>query len=62
LIITFLYCDNEKKKQDEKGFLGPITHFLIRLVNSEGNWIEGIEEKEMKLLIADREWNILDLI
>jgi len=38
----------------------PNWSFLIRLVDSEGNWIEGIEEKEMKLLVADNQWNILD--
>jgi len=38
-----------------------INYFLIRLVDTEGNWIKGIEEKEMKLLVADSQFNILDL-
>jgi len=59
LVTALLSCDNEEKKQDNNsGELGPIASFFIRLVDTEGNWIEDVEEKEMKLLVADSNWNI----
>jgi len=61
IITSFLSCDNEEKKQNHtNGMLGPITFFSIRLVDVQGNWIEGIEEKEMELLVADSNWKTLD--
>jgi len=69
IITSFIACNSDSGKTlpvitddnpNLNGELGPITGFLIRLVDSEGNWIEGIEEKEMKLLVADSDWNILN--
>jgi len=38
----------------------PTWSFVIRLVNTQGDWIDEIEKKELKLLVADNHWNILD--
>jgi len=40
--------------------VSPILNFSIRLVDKEGNWIEGIEEKELQIFVADSNWNILE--
>jgi len=58
LLILTTACGNDKNEFNN-GQLAPILGFSVRLVDSEGNWIEGIEEKEMKLLVADSDWNIL---
>jgi len=34
--------------------------FFISLVDQTKNWIEDIDQKELKLFVADSEWNILD--
>jgi len=67
IITAFITCnsDNTSAKTDDatnqnNGMLGPISSLFIRLVDKEGNWIEGIEEKEMKLFVADSYWNILE--
>jgi len=59
IIASFITCSDHNEKNDEKSMLGPIPTFLIRLVDTQGNWIEGIEEKEMQLFVADSNWNIL---
>jgi|GEM_PF-752573 len=66
MITAFITCnsDNTLARTDDttnqNGMLGPISNLFIRLVDKEGNWIEGIEEKEMKLFVADSYWNILE--
>jgi len=67
-VCFFIACNSDNGKVPTKtddnpnlsGVLGPILHFYIRLVDTQGNWINGIEEKQMKLLVADSNWNILD--
>jgi len=56
-LLMVCCSDNE---ETNNSMLGPIDSFLIRLIDTDGNWIEGIEEKEMKLVVADSNWNILD--
>jgi len=61
IMMCFVACDNAKDEYVPTCCqLGPIANFHIRLVDTQGNWIVGIEEKEMKLLVADSEWNILE--
>jgi len=68
IITSFIVCNNDGEKtpieiDDESfinGVLGPVVSFFIRLVDSEGNWIDRIEEKELKLFVADSNWNILE--
>jgi len=68
IVTSFITCNSDNGKTSTKtdddtnlnGMLGPIADFFIRLVDREGNWIKGIEEKEMQLLVADSNWNILE--
>jgi len=61
LLILITACDNSKDNDiNSNGMLAPIGHFCIRLVDTKGNWIESVEEKEMQLLVADSNWNPLD--
>jgi len=58
IIASFTTCCDDIETNN--GMLGPIRDLSIRLVDTEGNWIEGIEEKEMQLFVADSNWNILE--
>jgi len=60
LYITVCSCDNKDYYERKGPVHPPINSFFIRLVDKEGNWIEGIEEKEMQLFVTDSNWNILD--
>jgi len=68
IITSFIACNNDSEKKTIKidnepvlgGELGPIVSLFIRLVDSEGNWIDRIGKKELKLFVADSNWNILE--
>jgi len=61
LYVMFCSCDSKDHYDRKIGTgLPPINTFSIRLLDTRGNWIEGIEEKEMQLLVADSNWNTLD--
>jgi len=54
------YNDNENKPHDISYAQPSINAFFIRLIDENGNWIEDIEEKDLQLLFADSQWNILE--
>jgi len=64
-IVSFISCssDNNNKGNDDDIILDmppSDLNFLISLVDQTKNWIEDFDQKELKLFVADSEWNILD--
>jgi len=59
IVVSFITCKSDNL-DNQQSALGPIEYFFIRLVDKEGIMIDGLEEKEMQLFVADSNWNILE--